>query len=103
MRAAALAVLLVAATARAQSRADEHMLAGAQHFQAGRFTEALVEFRVAKRAGDPGAAWYVAAALVKVARFDEALEEFARAQASAPAERDALMDYYHALACYESR
>jgi hypothetical protein len=105
MRPAALVLLLFAASARAESGAgaDDHMLTGAQHFQAGRFTEALVEFRVAERLGDATAAWYTAAALVKLKRPEDALSEFARAAATAPLERDALLDYYHALACYDAR
>jgi tetratricopeptide (TPR) repeat protein len=103
-RAAILGVLLVAGVVRGDSGADGHLLAGAQHFQAGRFTEALVEFRVAARAGDDGGAlWYVAATHVKLKRPDEAIVAFARAQDVAPTERDGLFDYYHALACYDVR
>jgi tetratricopeptide (TPR) repeat protein len=102
-RAALLLVLILAPPARATDSADEHMLAGAQHLQAGRYAEALVEFRVAERLKDRGAAWYVAAALTKMSRSDEALTEFARAEAAAPEERDGLLDYYHALACYDAR
>jgi hypothetical protein len=97
-------LLLVATSVRADSGHDAHLFAGAQHFQAGRYTEALVEFRVAERlAGDGGPTWYVAATLVKLNRPDEALSAFARAQAAAPADRDGLFDYYHALACYDTR
>jgi tetratricopeptide (TPR) repeat protein len=102
----ALTLLIVCATwiARAESGADEHMLAGAQHFRAGRYAEALVEFRVADRiGGDGGAVWYVAATLVKVNRPDDAVSEFARAASLAPQERDGLLDYYHALGCYEAK
>jgi tetratricopeptide (TPR) repeat protein len=102
-RAALLLVLILATPARADESADDHMLAGAQHLQAGRYVEALVEFRVAERLKDRGAAWYVAAALTKMGRAEEALTEFARAEAAAPEERDGLLDYYHALACYEAR
>jgi tetratricopeptide (TPR) repeat protein len=103
MKRAALLALLLAAPARADAGADEHMLAGAQHFQAGRYPEALVEFRVAERMSDAGAIWYVAATLVKLKRPEEALSEFARAASGAPDERDELLDYYHALACYDAR
>src|SRR5262245_30995591 len=102
-RAAILGLVLLAGTVRGDS-ADAHLLAGARHFQAGRFTEALVEFRVAVRAGDDGGAlWYVAATLVKLKRPEEAITAFARAMEAAPAERDGLFDYYRALACYDAR
>jgi len=104
MRRAALLLALVSFAARAEPGADAHMLDGARYFQAGRYTEALVEFRVAARlAADGGASWYVAATLVKLKRPEEALEEFARAESTAPADRDGLFDYYHALACYDAR
>jgi tetratricopeptide (TPR) repeat protein len=103
MRRAALLALFVTTAARADASADGHMLAGAGHFQAGRFAEALVEFKVAERLHDAGAVWYVAATLVKLKRPEDALVEFARAESTAPEERDGLLDYYHALACYEAR
>jgi hypothetical protein len=103
MKRAALLVLLIAAPAHADPGADGHMLAGARHFQAGHYPEALVEFRVAEKMSDPGAIWYVAATLMKMKRPEDALVEFARAEAAAPDERDGLLDYYHALACYEAR
>jgi len=97
-------LLLAASVVRADDGHDAHLYAGAQHFQAGRYTEALVEFRVAERlAGDGSPTWYVAATLVKLGRADEALTTFARAEASDPADRDGLFDYYHALACYDAR
>ena len=102
-RAALLLVLLAGTLVRADDNADEHMLAGAQHLQAGGYPEALVEFRVAERLKDRGATWYVAAALTKMGRAEEALTEFARAETAAPEERDGLLDYYHALACYDAR
>jgi tetratricopeptide (TPR) repeat protein len=99
-----LLLILDVSPVSAGSSADEHMLAGAQFFQAGSFNEALVEFRVAERTGDDGGAiWYIAATLVKLKRPEDALAEFARAEAKAAAERDALFDYYHALACYDAR
>ncbi len=93
-----LAVLLAA------SGADEHLLAGARFFRAGNFSKALIEFRVAEKLGRTGeASWYAAAALVKLGRPEDALEAFAQAEKSAPAARDALLDYYRALACYDAR
>jgi hypothetical protein len=105
MRARVVVLLfLCAAVVRADDGHDAHLLAGAQHFQAGRYTEALVEFRVAERlATDGGPAWYVASTLVKLNRPEEAITAFARAEAKAPADRDGLFDYYQALACYEAR
>jgi tetratricopeptide (TPR) repeat protein len=101
---AALLTLLLAVPARAQSSADDHLLAGAQYFHQERYPEALVEFRVADRmAPAGGASWYVASTLVKLKRPEEAIIVFARAEASAPADRDALLDYYHALACYDAK
>jgi hypothetical protein len=83
---------------------DEHLLAGARLFREGRFQEAYVELSVAQRLGEGGeAAWYVAAALVKLKRPEEALEAFDAASVSAPDARDALLDYYRALACYDAR
>ncbi len=88
----------------AASGADEHLLAGAQFFRAGNFSKALIEFRVAEKLGGTGeASWYAAAALVKLGRPEDALEAFAQAASRAPAERDALLDYYRALACYDAR
>lgn len=101
--AACAAALLTAPLARAQSKADDHLLAGAQFFRADRYDEALVEFRVAERLGSAGAAWYVASALVKLRRPEEAIGSFARAESIAASERDALLDYYHALACHDAR
>jgi hypothetical protein len=93
-------------TARAQTASSsDHMLSGAHAFRDERYAEALVEFRAAEKTGggDPGAAWYVAAALVKLKHPEDALLEFARAETVAPRERDGLFDYYHALACYDAR
>src|SRR5712692_815249 len=93
-----LAVLLAA------SGADEHLLTGARFFRTGEFSRALVEFRVAEKLGGPGeASWYAAATLVKLGRPEDALDAFAQAEKSAPAARDALLDYYRALACYDAR
>jgi tetratricopeptide (TPR) repeat protein len=105
MKTTALALSLLAASVRAppQPSADDHMLAGARYFQTDRFNEALVEFRVAERLGEGGALWYAAATQVKLRLAENALEDFARAESIAPGDRDALLDYYHALACYDAR
>src|SRR5260370_2540999 len=88
----------------AASGAAEHLLAGARFFRAGNFSKALIEFRVAEKLGRTGeASWYAAAALVKLGRPEDALEAFAQAEKSAPAARDALLDYYRALARYDAR
>jgi tetratricopeptide (TPR) repeat protein len=103
MKRLALLLALLPSLARAGDTADEHMLEGARYFQAQQFTEALVEFRVAERSGDAGASWYIASTLVKLHRPEEALEAFERAETAAARDRDALFDYYHALACYDAR
>lgn len=99
----ALAMSFWAAVASSAPAADAHMHTGARHFQADRFDEALVEFRVAEELGDPSASWYSAATLVKLHRPADAVSEFSRAERVASADRDALLDYYHALACYEAK
>ncbi len=97
-----LCLALLALTADAAPDATPHLLQGARHFREGRFSNALVEFKVAQRLGTGGEAdWYIAASLVKLGRSEEALESFAAARKRAPDARDALLDYYHALACYE--
>ncbi len=73
-----------------------HLLAGARHFRDGRYGDALVEFRVAAALGTDGARAYAAASLVKLERFEEALDAFE----GVPRGQDALLDYYRALACY---
>jgi hypothetical protein len=82
------------------SGADEHLLAGARQFRAGRYAEALVEFRVAQKLGSAEAPSYGGAALVKLARYEEAIEAFGGVDGTGP---DALMDYYRAVAAYEAR
>lgn len=73
---------------------------GARHFRAGQYDAALVEFRVAQRASsDDEAARYVGATLVKLQRFEEAFEAFARVQAPS----DDLMRWYEAMACHGAR
>lgn len=96
----AQAVALILASGLGQAGADEHLLAGAQHFREGRFEEALVEFRVAARLGAPGTDAYVASALVKLGRHEEAVELFGGGDAPGP---DPLIDYYRALACWGAR
>lgn len=104
IRLALIASTLFALTAQAGSAADEHLLAGARHFREGRFDDALVEFKVARKlAAGTEAGWYVAATLVKLERTDEALEAFREAELEAPAAGDALLRYYQALACYQAR
>jgi len=99
----ALWALSAGVTASAAS-ADAHLLAGARHFRSDRYGEALVEFRVAEKLGaGPEARYYVAASLQKLGRAEEAVEEFGAAFAAAPHERDAVLGYYHAVACYDAR
>jgi len=98
----ALCLALLGLTAATPPDSTPHLLQGARHFREGRFSNALVEFKVAQRLGTEGEAdWYIAASLVKLGRSEEALEAFAAAQKHAPDARDALLDYYHALACYD--
>jgi tetratricopeptide (TPR) repeat protein len=100
----ALCLALLGLTAAAPPDATPHLLQGARHFREGRFANALVEFKVAQRLGTGGEAdWYIAASLVKLGRSEEALEAFAAARKAAPDARDALLDYYQALACYEAK
>ncbi len=82
------------------SGAGEHLLAGARLFREARYAEALVEFRVAQRLGSPDAAGYAGAALVKLGRPEEAFEAFGGADAP---RRDALLDYYRAIAAFDAR
>lgn len=94
---------LVPAIALALSLAatgDDHVVAGARFFRDGRYAEALVEFRVARNVGARDAAAYTGASLVKLGRFEEALEAFAD---SGPPGDDSLLDYYRALACHGAR
>lgn len=82
--------------------AGEHVLAGARLFRAERYAEALVEFRMAERLGSAQARGYVGATLVKLDRSEQAVEAFEAPGAPAPGD-DALLDYYHAVACHEAR
>lgn len=94
------AALLALALAAGSPGAPEHVLAGARAFRAERWADALVEFRVAERLGDPSARAYAGAALLKLDRPEQSLEAF-EAPGAPPAGRDPLLDYYHALACHE--
>ncbi len=82
--------------------AEAHVLEGARLFRENRFAEALVEFRVAERLGAGEARGYAAAALVKLDRPEDALELF-EGPGGSPSGEHPLLDYYHALACYEAR
>jgi hypothetical protein len=82
------------------SRADEHLRAGARLFRDARYAEALVEFRVAGRLGARDAEGYAGATLVKLDRPEEAIEAFGGVEGPG---RDALLDYYRALAAYGAR
>jgi hypothetical protein len=79
--------------------AGEHLASGAQAFREGRYDEALVEFRVAQGLGASEAGPYTAATLVKLGRAEEAVEAFAPTEEG----RDALLDYYRGIACYQAR
>jgi hypothetical protein len=83
----------------ADAKGGAHLLAGADAFRNERYGEALVEFRVAQRLGSIEAGPYAAAALLKLGRVEEAVEAFR----GTPGDGDALLDYYHAVACYEGR
>jgi tetratricopeptide (TPR) repeat protein len=99
-----LLFVAVAAPAGAEPSADAYLRAGARSFREGRFAAALVEFKAAERLGARGPArWYGSATLVKLGRFEEAVEGFAVAERIDPGRRDAFLDYYRALALYEGR
>lgn len=99
---AATVLSMVWLAAGAPRPGDAHVLAGARLFRENRFTEALVEFRVADRLGAADARAYAAAALVKLERPEDALELFEGAGGPRPGSYP-LLDYYHALACYGAR
>jgi hypothetical protein len=102
MTATAATALYVLWLAAAPSAGDAHVLEGARLFRENRFTEALVEFRVAEQLGASDARLYAAATLVKLERPEQALELFEQDGGSGPGP-DALLDYYRALACYGAR
>ncbi len=97
------ASLFVALGALAGPEADARLSSGASHFRAARFDQALIEFKVARELGARGeVGWYIAAALTKLQRSEDALEAFARALEESPQSADALLSYYHAMACYDA-
>jgi len=96
----ALAAFACALTLSTNGAGEEHLVSGAAHFREGRYAEALVEFRVAEKLGVRQASAYSGASLVKLERFEEAIEAFGSKDGAA---RDALIDYYRALACYGAR
>ena len=102
MSRAPLAIAIAISLGAGTPGAAEHVLAGARLFRENRFAEALVEFRVAERLGDPDARGYAAAALVKLDRPEQAVELF-ETPGAPPEGRDALLDHFHALACYGAR
>jgi len=90
---------VIVASLLAAGPADGHLLQGARAFRAGRYAEALVEFKVAEKLGaGPDARAYAAAALVKLDRPEEAVELFGPKPASDP-----VLEFYRALACYQAR
>lgn len=80
--------------------AEEHLLAGARAFREARYAEALVEFRVAQELGSRESGDYAGASLVKLQRPLEAIEAFGGLDGPV---RDALTDYYRAVAAYDAR
>jgi hypothetical protein len=94
------AALACALTLSTNGLGEEHLVNGARHFREGRYAEALVEFRVAEKLGVRQASEYSGASLVKLERFEEAIEAFGSPDG---APRDALIDYYRALACHGAR
>lgn len=99
-----LVLLTVASTVAAEPSADEHLLVGARAFRTGDFSRALVEFRVAQKlGGDAEVHWYIGAALVKLERYEEAVESLGVLAELMPERRDPLFDYYRATACYGAR
>lgn len=98
-----LLLLTLPAAAFAQD-GDRHLRQGAAHFRAGRFDEAVVEFKVARELGsaDEGL-WYIASALTRAGRHLDALEAFGEAAELAPRSADALFLYYRGVACSEAQ
>lgn len=102
MTATAATIISLVWLAAGTPAVDGHVLEGARLFRENRFAEALVEFRMAERLGSPDARGYAAATLVKLSRPEEALELF-ELPGAPRAGADALLDYYHARACYDLR
>ena len=97
-------LLVVTAAPAVASDADGHLRAGAALFRAGRFAEAVVEFKVARKLGaNSECPWYVAAALTRAGRSLDALEAFDEAAELAPESADGLFLYYRAVACSETQ
>ena len=94
-----LLLVLALTSSPGEKGAGEHLAVGAHAFREGRYDEALVEFRVAQGLGASDAGPYAAATLVKLGRAEEAVEAFAPTEEG----RDALLDYYRGIACYEAR
>ena len=92
-------LLVLAVMSSPGESAGKHLGVGARAFREGRYDEALVEFRVAQGLGASDAGPYAAATLVKLGRAEEAVEAFATTEEG----RDALLDYYRGIACYEAR
>lgn len=80
--------------------AGEHLLAGASAFREARYAEALVEFRVAQALGARESGDYAGVTLVKLERPLEAIEAFGGLDGPG---RDALTDYYRAVAAHDAR
>lgn len=99
MHVGGLLLVLAVTSSPGEKGAGEHLSAGAQAFREGRYDEALVEFKVAQGLGATDAGPYAAATLVKLGRAEEAVEAFAPTEEG----RDALLDYYRGIACYEAR
>ncbi len=99
MHVGGLLLVLAVMSSPGEKSAGEHLAAGAHAFREGRYDEALVEFRVAQGLGASDAGPYAAASLVKLGRAEEAVEAFAPTEEG----RDALLDYYRGIACYEAR
>ncbi len=84
--------------------ADAHLRAGAAHFRAGRFDDAVLEFKVARELGAGAECpWYVAAALTRAGRHLDALEAFELAAQTSPGSADALFLYYRGVACSDAQ
>lgn len=99
MHVGGLLLVLAVMSSPGEKSAGVHLAAGALAFREARYAEALVEFRVARGLGASDADPYAAATLVKLGRAEEAVEAFAPTEEG----RDALLDYYRSIACYEAR
>lgn len=100
-----VALIVACLTSPAYAGEEEsHLRAGAAHFRAGRFDEAVVEFKVARALGAEGECrWYIAAALTRAGRSLEALEAFDLAEEVAPGSTDSLFQFYRGVACSEAQ